>query len=496
MLIAITFPLLDARGFIDTPTGRVASPNWPSPRVYQDFLRHYGVVKERTRGGVREWPGEEVYCDARKALRFGPRFQFLPTFGLTCVRQCAFRRFFSDGVTCHFDVGISLRGCKKPLPEPELLRVVVDTCTLPVTLFGQSKTVVPLISADRSIAQQYLIATTTRAVTAPERWWVIAAPPVIVVEYSHGDIASLPSHHTPIKHSLGSGLHLAHCRVEMRGRRVGMWLLGTDKTVSADVLRRLRVLLLRAHADRETVKEALRLVGSKRLTLRPPVESVQHAPTERLQLFLTGALSRLGKERRDGFPQSALLDAAQDFEDTVNEGERESLLQQLRPLRRNLYRTIQEYTSPQTPATAGIHVIGDNAQIHISTEQNESKSMTNQSIHFGDHAVVSGDITQVAAERIQGSFNRIKNSNASDAIKQQLESLSSAVAEMCKSLPATQQEEQARNLETLTTEALSPTPRKAWYELSASGLLDAAKAVGAIAEPVIAAVKGILTLLA
>ena len=65
-----------------------------------------------------------------------------------------------------------------------------------------------------------------------------------------------------------------------------------------------------------------------------------------------------------------------------------------------------------------------------------------------------------------------------------------------KKAPADVQEKAAKNLEKLTKEATSPKPDRQWYEVSAEGLLDAAKAVAGMAAPITSAVKAVLSLLA
>ena len=65
---------------------------------------------------------------------------------------------------------------------------------------------------------------------------------------------------------------------------------------------------------------------------------------------------------------------------------------------------------------------------------------------------------------------------------------------MAKQLPEKKAEQAAQDLETLTNEATSREPRRRWYELSAEGLIEAAKTVGKMAEPVVKTVEAILPL--
>ncbi len=120
--------------------------------------------------------------------------------------------------------------------------------------------------------------------------------------------------------------------------------------------------------------------------------------------------------------------------------------------------------------------------------------MKNQSINISNSTV--GDINQVAADTINNSFNKIAKSDAPTELKEHLEKLNAAVKEMIQRLPEAEQKQAAQDLQTLTDEALSEKPRRKWYELSADGLIEAAKTVGEIAAPVITAAKAVLAFLA
>jgi len=69
------------------------------------------------------------------------------------------------------------------------------------------------------------------------------------------------------------------------------------------------------------------------------------------------------------------------------------------------------------------------------------------------------------------------------------------VQELVKKLPRDEQEKAARNLDMLTTQATAKKPDRRWYEVSAEGLIEAAKAVADFAKPVATAVGAVLALL-
>ncbi|XOF33918.1 MAG: COR domain-containing protein [Candidatus Electrothrix sp. YB6] len=120
-------------------------------------------------------------------------------------------------------------------------------------------------------------------------------------------------------------------------------------------------------------------------------------------------------------------------------------------------------------------------------------SKNDNSIVIGDGATVHGNT--IAGSTIQNSFNTIAESDAEPALKTELERLCQQVEQMLPELPEEKREEAAQDLDSLVKEATKETPRRKWYELSAEGLIEAAKACAGMAAPVTATIKGILALL-
>ena len=119
----------------------------------------------------------------------------------------------------------------------------------------------------------------------------------------------------------------------------------------------------------------------------------------------------------------------------------------------------------------------------------------NTSINMGNVSV-GGDFNAITAENITNSFNKAAASEANADMKEALKNLALQVAELAKALPQEKAESVSRDLNTFTGEAVSKQPRQQWYELSANGLLEAAKSVTSLAAPVTTAVKAVLALIA
>jgi len=129
----------------------------------------------------------------------------------------------------------------------------------------------------------------------------------------------------------------------------------------------------------------------------------------------------------------------------------------------------------------------------------------NANFHSGDKIDLKGDgdisfskdnATSVVANSIVDSFNQmIDKANSSDELKIALKELALSVQGLTSNMSSEKAKEVNSDLEILVGEAIKEKPRKKWYELSAQGLIDAAKTVGSIGKPVIETTQSILKML-
>jgi hypothetical protein len=496
IFVSIGFPFTDLRSFLDKATFRLSVPEWPLAKPSsKEFVRSSGSVASRLGGGIDDWPGEEVYGRAATALRFPNRLETrnLGETHLPFSARFAFRRFYSDGRIARLEIGLRLNTtaeAPESLGADSCLAIIHNCLTIPVRIPSVSRrsfVTCPLLEAGRPLAEHYLRSSTGRVdskLPAIEKWWFTAGDPVLILHYRPTSLmAALPPHSKAVQVSPGQDFSIAYCLVERNRVPVKTWLLGSEHESDKDRLRRFRIHLIRLHAEREGLKEVLRRIGRQQLALATN-------KSDYIQSYLNSAVTLLERRERFGFDQSALIDSAKYLVDFVAPGERATILAELQSARLNIVKKVVRLTDKSTEG-ASIANVFDGATIgSLTIGRIEMKS-----IRFGDNTTVMGDFTVTVAEKIENSFNKAVQSGVPDALKEQLKSLSTQVAEMVQKLPAKDAEDAARDLETLTHEAISPQPRKKWYSLSGEGLISAAKTVGAIAGPVITTVKAILALL-
>lgn len=489
MLVTVQFPLADLRPFVADPTHRLLTPDWPTPRAGIDFIRLLGQVRDRTLGGVQEWPGEHIFCNATRAIRFDKAFSTDKVSDLR-RRYGAYRRFFSDGEgLARIEIGVGFRG-RQPWTLPGLLAALHDAATLQVSI-GRGKTAAPiqLFKAAPALARLMLNSTTSRKAGdgfKPSSWWLMACEPTVLVEYNvELEAMPKPDEFRPAAYANQEGADLAYGRMRLLDRPVGVWLFGTRKSTTRDYRHRLRIHLLRLHAQREVVKEVLRAIHTDRLRVvrTTPEDSPAH-PSNRLQKFLRDTIERMERKTYSGLPQSELLKAAEEIQDSMTEGERTAILERIRPLRKVVLSAVERFTEEKGSFATLVVVEPGGHMTH--NEQNVRVS-----------GPVTGDIQvgQLVADQITNAMNRVQESDVPDELKTRLAELNTLVEQLVKKAPPEVQAKAAKNLEALTKEATSKTPDREWYSVSANGLIEAAKAVGELAAPVAGAVKAVLALL-
>jgi hypothetical protein len=492
MLVTTQFPFADLRPFVGDSTRRLLTPDWPTPRAGTDFVRLLGQVRDRRRGGVKEWPGEHIFCEAARGIRFDPSFSGKTTIGAR-RRYCAFRRFYADGAGfARVDIGVAFSG-KEPWTMKELLSALHDAASLPVAIGRGAQTVrAELLKAGPSLARLVLSATTSRQAdgdfTAPGWWFAPCEPMMLIEQAADVDGVPVPPTFTRAAHTSESGVELSYGRLELGGRPIGVWHLGVQASADPNYRRRLRIHLLRLHAQREVVKEVLRAIHTGRLAVvRTKPEDLPEHPSNRLQSFLHETIRQMEQKAYSGLPQSELLRAAEEIQDSMTEGERTAILERLRPLRKAVFSAVERFTDDRGSART-IVVVNEGGEFHMVENQ--------QNVNVTGSVGGNVQVNQLVADQISNALNTIQQSTASDDLKAKLTQLHALVDQLAKKAPPDAQSKAAKNLEALTKEATSAKPDPAWYQVSADGLIEAAKTVAEMTGPITTAVKAVLALLA
>lgn len=474
MFQLLLHPIADLRPLLpDRDVARLLRPLWPTPTARRDFVRSSGAVKPRLQGGADEWAGEDNFADASLALRLPNqlRHQAVGQAQAASTIGHVFRRFYCSGIVGRYEVGFRVtRHSSAPLSPTETAQWLAATTTLPVRLRRQTHTQ-PLLKAGSDLAQQFLNASTDRkAASQPEAWWVAAGEPALLVEY-RGEDGLSPLPHARVVSSARVGAEvLHHAWLEIEGQRLSTWLLRRDDpAIQADELRKLRIHLVRLHCERECLRLVLEAAMQQRLGQTVP-------QADELDDYLDQSLPLVTRPVSHGVEQSQLIEVARSAWATALPGQSASFSALGLKVANKVARYIRR---SEAAAPVITQIIGTQMNTHIQL----------------GNVTVAGDFNLVTAQNIQNSFNKAAGAEVQEPLKEALKELTTKVAELAKQLPPEKAEAVSKDLATLTAEAVSKEPRKPWYDLSANGLLDAAKTVAEMAAPVTTAVKAVLALL-
>lgn len=510
MFIVIQFPIADIRNFLECDTYKLNSPCLPFVNPYRnEFIRCFGPLRNRfNQEDVRY--DETVYGRANRALRIpnlgsyrlGRKYNgFIPT--------CVFRRFFANNETCKVEIGFknieNFRFLLSSLNDDEFLNLLMELLDISALIppVGDNARLHKLKDTGEKLSSLYLHATTKYPLPAgkqPEKFWVQAGNPMILVEYNKYEIKKLPGTVRKVTTLGQASVSLHHTMIYSKNNnsKIRVWLIGKGGGNSRGLVRKLRLNLLRLNAEQECLKQVLRSIEQGKIVADHSGEA-----SDRLQDYINSAIRNISQQERYGLPHNEIVEVANSYENIINQNEREFLLSRLEKIRKNIYKKVENYTLPKQLSAQQI-IIADrvttlNGTKNIFTEgqfiQEGGDTVTKVSVNIGNGNTFNGNVA--IAGTIQNSFNTADNfkpeNEREEKLKEKLKELNTMIAKLCEQLPEDQSKQAADDLEAFTKETTSKKPRKKWYELAAEGLIEAAAACGALAGPVTNTVKEIIS---
>jgi len=295
MLLVLQFPIADLRPFHSQALLNTA-PDWRTPQPTQDFVRFFGVMKERYRGGNVVWHDELYFCSSRGALK-------LPNFSARSLatgsrRDVAFRRVLNDGfgvVRCEIGLDYAVHG----LSTTACLDVLKEFFDVPCSVRLPSGTTKQgtLLSLGKDLCQLYEAA--TRARGAKRRSDLVAlGRPCLLVEYSTAELAAVPNMigSQVTKQGIAYG-HVSHSPIR---DVVSTWFVQREMQNN---MRDTRMALLRLHAEHQALRRVVRALADQKLAPKP-----QSTESKDLKGFLSRALGHLNKPNRFGVAQQRFVE--------------------------------------------------------------------------------------------------------------------------------------------------------------------------------------------
>lgn len=516
MLISVTVPIADLRGFLEGETGRLGVPVWPTPVPGEDFLRGLGQVHARRRGAVGGFSSESTLCGAANGLRLGDgtdgwRLPPVPGLAQGGALALVWRRVHHDGrAVAKLSLGLSLVA-----PAPNLGDSVLDlsgalrhVAELPIRV-GPERRAETLLDCGPAFAQTLLASTTRHPFPGggqPDRWWMEAGEPLVLVEHE-GDPEGLDVPFRPLG-EISAGLSVHFRWMELDRQRFPVWLLCTTparglasgaRQTRVQAARTVRTYVERYHVETACLRRVARRVGGGRVAPKRGTEA-----SDRLQRYLADTLDRLkGWDLRPTRPEVDPLDwtllatLAREARALALPGEEGELADSVARLgvqgidaRRQVVRALEQYLQAGR-LSAGTPLL----YFDLRQESIVSNVTSNVVVSGTGHTVT----TVVAGGDIQNVLNQIQASGAPDDVKSTLTELAKQVDALAVRLEETDKKLAVRvreDMKTLVEQATREEPRKDYLEISAKGLKEAAQTVADMAGPILATVAKLLAFLA
>jgi hypothetical protein len=295
------------------------------------------------------------------------------------------------------------------------------------------------------------------------------------------DNLSAPGRHIPVPDLESQGVTVHFVALERGGRRVPTWFLSITDAAGTDLLERVFRHFITIHAQRECLKEVLRLVREERIKA-----SRGNEVTDRLQDFFKLAVSWLTRQKRFGITRTSLLDTVYAADALVNVDQRDVVLGLLEEIRPNLLRQLKQTMTDTEEFDSLIASVKGAAidTLHIEyiaggatkvEEHGSFKMSVNNSTLTG----VFGN-----GNRVIDSFQGVANSSADPEVKAALNDLLAKTTELAKGLPADQAAQVGRDLATFAEEAVAKAPRQELLNLVGNSLVGVAAMFVPFAKPV------------
>ncbi len=353
MYVLFQYPIIDFRPASSAAKIKIYFPNFPTPELqYRPFIRHFGSVKKRDYGGIEQWAGEEFFCDARRSLRYADLHKqiFSLKEGVNVESVNCHKRFYADGKFMN-KVEVCLTNNIETLAEKNntpvnMIPLLKFYAELPVQVNGTST---QLHRAGRQLAKLYCNSSVLH--TKPKKdlsKHIMDGEVCMLLIYAASEMLQLPAQAKKInEYSSKDGsatISLYGYTLFLNGYYLKVWMIQIpyydEKVKSAvnSVLRNLRIVLMRLHAEKETIRALLNGLKTGKIKL-----AARGAKTKMVMDYLKDAYEQLFKKRRFNIDQGDMLNFALQSENMASPGSFSTLQKNIKDefIRKNMGRFLE-----------------------------------------------------------------------------------------------------------------------------------------------------------
>jgi hypothetical protein len=447
VLIHVEFPISDLRNVFGN-LKQLPNPSWPIPIPEEEFVRSFGTVRRRRRGGLSGWVGEGHYCDAKGALileRLNYENKSFPD-PLSDFRP-AFRRLYADGLAlAKIDVGLTGHIRRLNLDWTNVL----DALEKIIVRVSKSHGVTSIFESQAYLTKLYERSTSRISRGSPytPSGCVHSEQPIVFIEVrAHERSFRVPSRatsftfegdetmgRTPTWLPSGGYPQLWHWWTNCAGREVPVWCLqtvsNTGSVETAQFQRELRLILLRLHAERVILRRAL-----KSFSAEPASHFASEEFSDRVQHFFNVAIRRTLRLEKHGKVLGVATNKAEFFAYTflaaISPGELEGVEQKISSIRirHHVKAKIVQYAKSITINSQTISqeiIMGDK---NINNGQAVNVGRSNTASGFTQQQIINADADKLSdeLEQLIHHLKRTIDSAEQEVAVEQLERAREAV---------------------------------------------------------------------
>ncbi len=448
MLIFVQYPLADLRLFAGTNTGRLQSPLWPVPKPYHEFVRSFGMVRKRGKGGIQGWIGENEICDAKHAVKFkSPAVISFPQGFKSNIQdigiKCVSRHFYFDGTALAKLEMVFVSDPKSVQLTPQefshfFTKFLECRVEIPGAIHTSSQASIQNLG--KAFTEAYLHSTTSKEFQGSIDYknWAKAGEPFFWVEFSENESLPLPPKAHKIQTKAKEAMNFNFWNVlTTNNQELNVWIVKrqTDPQTGDEISRTARIMLTRLSAEYQVFWAVLNMLAHTKINYNTNDKLVNEAH-EHLQLYFNKATRRICRFMRSEewfFEPEKIGDDVRRSIDSIIPGHAEGLVQILERLqiRPQVSKKIQDvFQIFITEANMGNIFIGNS---------NVTQNTTNNQYNVSGGTVISGNTVagnievhnenkseldyKKLAEELRALRNEMQNSSANGEHTREIEDI-------------------------------------------------------------------------
>ena len=429
------------------------------------------------------WSDEVCYVLAASAVRL-PRLVRrqvrLPPGATPAIVTCRFRRLFHDG-TCvaRVQLGFQVRPSATGKESLDAEAVVGYLLAMPSVVPETNKATRTrqLAFQGPRLAGRYRDASTPRSLRGIATL-VAAGNPVVLVDNTNDARIVLPRELEDASAATSGRITLGFALTRFGGTGVPTWYLGPNAGANADrdMRRKLRICLLRLHAEEEVLDRVVSWIDGGSL-----IYAAGSDAADRLDQYIDRATQLLERKLSYGLPSSAIREAY----DAVTKVNRRDVTAQRRAafdgMRLQIRRKAELFIARRDAVRPQITVEGDYVEEKIHVEARDIKG-----------AQIGHDNIQA----ITDSFNEFASAHGQeDDLAAQMKILSESVVALVGELQLQDPDSATEVTETFQSfaeESAKEAPRAGTLRVLGKALVNASKKVAKVALPIAGAVAAVM----